>query len=51
LQQDWSWAGLLVSLKILLILVFLFVASPTSTHAITQAALIIGIEPWEKSKR
>jgi len=49
--RDPSWPNVLVSLKVLLILVFLFIASPTATHAITQAALIIGIEPWSKEKR
>jgi multicomponent Na+:H+ antiporter subunit G len=46
--QDFTLATVLVSLKILLIAVFIFVASPTATHAITEAALILGIEPWKK---
>lgn len=51
LSIDMTWSGALVSFKILLILVFVFVASPTSTHAISQAALIIGVEPWGKEKK
>ncbi|NLV25039.1 MAG: sodium:proton antiporter [Deltaproteobacteria bacterium] len=52
---DWtlfqSWDNLRVSLKILLIILFVYVATPAATHAITKAAFIVGIEPWEKRKR
>lgn len=44
--HDFSSANLLVSLKILAVAAFVFVASPTATHAITEAAMIIGVEPW-----
>ena len=36
------------SLKILFIAVFMFLAQPTSTHAISRAALRCGLEPWTK---
>ena len=49
--QDFSLASLLVGIKILLIAVFVFVASPTATHAITEAALILGVKPWERPKK
>ena len=55
--QDFSWSSLTTwdnvreSLKILTIIVFVYVATPTATHAITKAAIIVGIEPWEKKKR
>ena len=49
--QDFTLATVLVSAKILLIAVFIFVASPTATHAITEAALILGIEPWKKGDK
>jgi multicomponent Na+:H+ antiporter subunit G len=45
---EFSLANLLVSLKILAIAAFVFVASPTATHAITKAALIMGVEPWTR---
>ena len=45
---DYSFANLLVSLKIMAIAVFVFIASPTATHAITKAALVIGVEPWSR---
>ena len=41
-------ANLLVALKILLIVVFIFMASPTATHAITDAAFESGVKPWTK---
>lgn len=49
--SDLSLATVLVSIKILFIAVFVFVASPTATHAITEAALLIGVKPWEKEKK
>jgi len=36
------------SLKLLLISVFLLLTSPSSTHAIAQAAHLEGLEPWTK---
>jgi len=39
-------AGLtLITVKLFLILVFLFYTSPTSTHALAQAALSTGVKP------
>ena len=46
--QDFSFANILVSLKLLAILGFVFVASPTAANAITESALINGIKPWNK---
>jgi len=46
--QEFTLTNILVSLKILAILAFVFVSSPTATHAITEAALIGGVEPWTK---
>lgn len=46
--QEFTFANVLVSLKILSILAFVFVASPTATHALTEAALVVGVEPWTK---
>jgi multicomponent Na+:H+ antiporter subunit G len=37
-----------VSLKIIFIVVFIFVANPTATHAIGRAALVGGVKPWTK---
>lgn len=43
-----SLASLLLALKILLIAVFIFMASPTATHAITDAGFESGVKPWTK---
>jgi multicomponent Na+:H+ antiporter subunit G len=40
--------SLLTSLKIMLIVVFVFLASPTATHAIVDAGTRAGLEPWKK---
>lgn len=49
--QEFSFGNLLVSLKILLIAVFIYIASPTATHAITKTALVIGVIPWTKGRK
>jgi len=49
--QDFSFGSILVAIKIMLIAVFIYVASPTATHAITKTALVIGVVPWAKKKR
>lgn len=38
----------LVSLKILFIVIFIFLANPTATHAIGRAALVNRVQPWTK---
>lgn len=47
---DFSFGTLLVSFKLILIAVFVFVASPTATHAVTETALVLGVKPWERKK-
>lgn len=42
-------ANLLVAMKILLIAVFIFMASPTATHAIIDAGYESGVKPWSKN--
>jgi len=46
--HEFNLANLLVAVKILLIVVFIFMASPTATHAITDAGFESGAEPWTK---
>ena len=41
----------LTGLKILFIAVFMFLAQPTSTHAISRAAMRCGLEPWVRERR
>jgi multicomponent Na+:H+ antiporter subunit G len=38
----------LVSLKIVFIVAFIFIANPTATHAIGRAALLNRVRPWMK---
>jgi multicomponent Na+:H+ antiporter subunit G len=40
----------LVSLKLFIIIIFIFIANPTATHALAKAAYVSGIEPWKKEK-
>lgn len=49
--QDFTLANVLVSLKLLALMGFLFIASPTAAHAITESALINGIKPWTKGDK
>ncbi len=41
----------LVSVKLLFIIIFIFIASPTATHALASAAYTAGIKPWEKGDK
>ncbi len=34
------------TLKVVLLLLFMFITNPTAAHAITRAANELGIEPW-----
>jgi len=38
----------LVSLKLLLIVFFIFLANPLGTHVLSRAALKTGIQPWTR---
>jgi multicomponent Na+:H+ antiporter subunit G len=43
------WVGpSLLAVKLALVAVFLFLANPTSTHAIARAALRTGLRPWRR---
>lgn len=37
-----------VSIKLLIIVVFIFIANPTATHFVAQAAYSSGLKPWKK---
>ena len=41
---------MLTSLKIILIVVFVFLASPTATHAIVDAGVRADLVPWTKGE-
>ncbi|HOB17193.1 MAG TPA: monovalent cation/H(+) antiporter subunit G [Candidatus Methanoculleus thermohydrogenotrophicum] len=38
----------LVSVKLLLLIIFIFVTSPTALHAIMHFAYTSGVKPWKK---
>jgi len=42
--------NLLTALKIMLAVVFVFIASPTATHAIVDAGFRAGQKPWTKGE-
>ncbi|MBL0714692.1 MAG: monovalent cation/H(+) antiporter subunit G [Desulfosarcina sp.] len=50
-MHDLSLGSILTALKILLILVFVFITSPTATHAIVDAGVRAGLLPWTKETR
>ncbi len=46
-----SWQALLVSLKMMFIVFFVFLSSPTATHSIVDAGIRAGLIPWSKSRK
>ncbi len=39
-----------VSVKLALIVVFIYIANPTATYALAKAAHIRGVKPWQKDQ-
>ncbi len=50
IQHNFSLSTILVSIKIIFIAIFIFLANPTATHAITKAGLDCDVEPWTRSE-
>jgi len=48
--QDLSLGSIITALKIMLIAVFVFITSPTATHAIIDAGFTAGLIPWTKKQ-
>ena len=45
------WTGpTVLSLKLAGVALFLFLANPTSTHALARAALRVGVQPWRRAR-
>ncbi len=40
--------SILAGIKLMLIVVFIFLSSPTATHAMVDAGIRAGLEPWSK---
>ena len=49
--QDLNIGTVTVALKLLIIIVFIFLTSPTATHALMRAGFIAGIKPWQKKQQ
>jgi len=49
--EGMSFTHVLVSLKMLLIAIFVFHSSPTATHAIVDAGIQAGLKPWTREER
>ncbi|MDF1558063.1 MAG: monovalent cation/H(+) antiporter subunit G [ANME-2 cluster archaeon] len=37
-----------ISVKLLFLVIFIFVANPVATHAIARAAYKVGLQPWRR---
>ena len=48
--SDWTLGALLTALKIMLIVVFIFITSPTATHAMADAGTRAGLPHWSKTR-
>jgi multicomponent Na+:H+ antiporter subunit G len=48
--HDFSLASVLVSLKIGLIFIFIFLTAPTTTHALMEAGYRYGAKPWTRAE-
>ncbi len=49
--QDFSLHTFLTATKIVLIVVCVYITSPTATHAIVEAGVRAGLKPWTKEGR
>jgi multicomponent Na+:H+ antiporter subunit G len=46
--QDLTLHNFLTATKIVLIVIFVYITSPTATHAIVDAGVRAGLQPWTK---
>ena len=49
--QDFTLQTFLTATKIVLIVIFVYLTSPTATHAIMDAGVRAGLKPWTKAGR
>jgi multicomponent Na+:H+ antiporter subunit G len=49
--HHFTLATLLTSLKLIVIVVFVFVSSPTAIHGIVDAGVRAGLTPWTKGEK
>jgi multicomponent Na+:H+ antiporter subunit G len=50
IENGITLASVLTSLKIVLIVVFVYITSPTATHAIIDAGMRAGLKPWTQKR-
>jgi multicomponent Na+:H+ antiporter subunit G len=50
IAQDSDLQNLLTAAKIVLIVIFVYITSPTATHAIVDAGVRAGLAPWTKEE-
>ncbi len=48
--QPFTLSSVVTSIKIILIVVFVFITSPTAIHSIVDAGVRAGLDPWEKKE-
>jgi multicomponent Na+:H+ antiporter subunit G len=48
---QWNLGAFLTAIKIMLIVVFIYITSPTATHAIVDAGVRAGLTPWIRSDK
>ena len=46
IYQGWSF----ITLKLIFLTLFIFIANPVGTHAIMKAAYVTGLKPWKKGE-
>ena len=49
--QDFTLQSFLTAVKVVLIVIFIFITSPTATHAMVDAGIRAGLKPWTKEDR
>ena len=49
--QDFTLQSFLTAVKVVLIVIFIFITSPTATHAMVDAGIRAGLKPWTKEGR
>ncbi len=46
IYQGWSF----ITIKLIFLMLFIFIANPVGTHAIMKAAYVSGLKPWKKGE-
>lgn len=49
--ENFDIDGLAHSIKLAFIIIFIFIASPTASHALLNAGLSLGLRPWSQTNQ